>query len=79
MKLRSRKKKKCGIAYPQWRYYNFKPIISIGDLYENCNMHTCVCVEADYLGDYMAGRSLKDGKIYSCSIKYCVPRKLKES
>lgn len=43
--------------------------IFVGDIYEDCAYHPVLCTEAD--GDDIAGISLVDGSLRSCSIIHC--------
>lgn len=45
--------------------------IRVGDFYESCNFHPCLCVERNDEWDSLTGVSLVDGKVYSCSIRSC--------
>jgi hypothetical protein len=45
--------------------------IHVGDFYESCNFHPCLCIERDDEWDGLMGISLVDGKTYSCSINSC--------
>ena len=51
-------------------------LIKLGDLYENCKYHPCLCVEADYEIDDLLGISLIDGNFSCCSLLNCGPRRL---
>ena len=53
--------------------------IKIGDIYEDCDYHPCLCVGVDHEGDDIAvwGISLIDGsQPRACSLSYCGVRKL---
>ena len=51
-------------------------IIVLGDYYESCSFHPCICIEIDETGRNIEGISLVDGGIQSCSVIYCGLRKL---
>lgn len=48
--------------------------IRIGDIFESCGYHPCICVEND--GYDVVGISLVDGREKCCSLEYCQPFKL---
>jgi hypothetical protein len=51
--------------------------IAVGDFYEDCAYHPCVCVESDGENDTICGISLVDGSYpRSCSFVHCGVRKL---
>lgn len=50
--------------------------IKLGDIYEDCSFHPCLCVEVDGQGG-ISGISLVDGSFpRSCELQYCGVRKL---
>ena len=51
--------------------------LSIGDIYEDCDYHPCLCVSIDTDLDEISGISLIDGTFpRSCSLVHCGVRKL---
>lgn len=56
-----------------WRFSmsNEDEEIRVGDFYESCNFHPCLCIERDEEWDSLTGISLVDGGTYSCSIRSC--------
>ncbi len=52
--------------------------IAIGEYYEACNFHPCLCTSqgGDYSGNAIEGISLVDGSILNCNVKHCGLRKL---
>lgn len=50
--------------------------IEVGDFFEGCSFHPLLCVESDYEEDSLAGISIVDGSLQSCSVRSCGVRKL---
>lgn len=50
--------------------------IKVGDYFESCSFHPCLCVEVDETGRNIEGVSLVDGHMQSCSVVHCGIRKL---
>ncbi len=50
--------------------------IQVGDYFESCSFHPCVCIEVDETGRNIEGISLIDGHIQNCSTTHCGIRKL---
>ncbi len=50
--------------------------IQVGDFFENCSFHPCLCIEVDERGINIEGISLVDGHIQNCSAMHCGIRKL---
>ncbi|MCE2596412.1 hypothetical protein K6Y31_16575 [Motilimonas cestriensis] len=50
--------------------------VLVGDYFESCNFHPCLCIELDEAGRNIEGVSLIDGRIISCSVENCGIRKL---
>jgi hypothetical protein len=47
------------------------PKILRGDYYEACNYHPTLCISASYASDELAGISLINGGLSSCSPRHC--------
>ena len=51
--------------------------IEVGDIYEDCSYHPCLCTSVNFRKDDIQGISLIDGSSpRSCSLKHCGVRKL---
>lgn len=50
--------------------------INVGDYFESCSFHPCLCIEVDESGRNIEGISLIDGHIQNCSAVHCGIRKL---
>jgi hypothetical protein len=50
--------------------------IGVGDLYEDCSYEPMLCVLSDYDADELVGVSLVNGRVGSCSPRYCGVRPL---
>jgi hypothetical protein len=50
--------------------------IKVGDYFESCNFHPCLCFEVDETGRNIEGISLVDGHIQNCSVVHCGIRQL---
>lgn len=50
--------------------------LQIGDFFESCNFHPCLCSELDRDGQDVEGISLVDGRLVNCSIRHCGLRRL---
>jgi len=51
--------------------------IGVGEVFEDCAYHPCLCVKIDAENDEIVGVSLIDGSFpRCCSIKHCGIRKL---
>ncbi|MCE2570942.1 hypothetical protein [Motilimonas eburnea] len=55
---------------------NSEGIIKVGDYFESCCFHPCLCIEVDEYGSNIEGISLIDGHIQNCSAVHCGIRKL---
>lgn len=51
-------------------------MIDLGEYFESCSFHPCLCIEIDDTGRNIEGISLVDGSIQSCSVIHCGLRKL---
>jgi hypothetical protein len=51
--------------------------INVGDYYEDCAYHPCICVKVNAEDDEIQGVSLVDGSYpRSCSVEHCGVQKL---
>lgn len=50
--------------------------IRVGDYFESCSFHPCLCIEVDENGRNIEGISLVNGGIQHCSVFHCGIRKL---
>ena len=45
--------------------------LAVGQFFESCSFHPCLCCEVDSAGVQIEGISLIDGKIHYCNIRHC--------
>jgi hypothetical protein len=50
--------------------------IKVGDYFESCDFHPCLCIEVDETGRFLEGISLVDGHIQRCNVIHCGIRHL---
>lgn len=50
--------------------------VRVGDYFESCSFHPCLCIEVDETGRNIEGISLVDGRIQNCSVVHCGIRTL---
>ena len=50
--------------------------LEVGEYYEACNFHPCLCMTIDEAKVHVEGISLVNGVIYSCNVRHCGLRKL---
>jgi hypothetical protein len=50
--------------------------IKVGDYFESCTFHPCLCIEVDETGRNIEGISLVNGEIQNCSAVHCGVRLL---
>lgn len=50
--------------------------INVGDYFESCSFHPCICIAVDVTGRHIEGISLVDGGIQRCNVVHCGIRRL---
>jgi hypothetical protein len=50
--------------------------LKIGDYFESCSFHPCICIGIDDSDRNIEGISLVDGHIQSCSVIHCGVRRI---
>ena len=50
--------------------------LRVGEFYEDCAFHPCLCVSVEAAGVLIEGVSLVSGSISRCNIRHCGLRKL---
>ena len=55
---------------------NIPNAIKVGDFFESCSFHPCLCISVDETGRHIEGISLVNGIVHNCNVVHCGIRKL---